>query len=172
MADDDETAGILDGREQLVVLAESEVVDGRSVGARNVRELDLDSASRTAREVSGVDREPVGHVDHRVRALRELQTFDDPQRRSGERLLAERGTACAERSRHDEEVARPGPRASWDAVCASEGGYAEDNLRRTRRVSAEDRNAGLRDPCVELEHIVELRVSGSAERADQADGGP
>ena len=71
-----------DGREQLVVLAEAEVVDRRAVGERDAVELDHAADARAAREVAGVDGDPVRDVEHRVRGPREVPALVDPERRA------------------------------------------------------------------------------------------
>ena len=67
-ADHREAARVGDRGEQLVVLAEAEVVDRRAGRERHPVELDHAAHARAAGEVAGVDREPVGDVEHRVRA--------------------------------------------------------------------------------------------------------
>ena len=93
------------GREQLEVLAETEVVDGRPVCERNALELDDAAHARAARDVAEVDREPVRDVHLRVRAARELASLVDPQRRPDVAAVAERGAGRAERAGDDERVA-------------------------------------------------------------------
>src|SRR4051794_8886740 len=71
-----------DRRQQLVVLAEAEILVRRSRGQRNELEIDRELAMRASCEVAGVDGEPVREVEHRVRGLREPQPFLDPDRRA------------------------------------------------------------------------------------------
>ena len=80
----------LDRREQLVVLAEAEVVDRRAVGERDAVEVDHAADARAAREVAGVDGDPVRDVEHRVRVAAEAPALLEAQRRPDVR--AARGT--------------------------------------------------------------------------------
>ena len=77
-------------REQLVVLAEAEVVDRRARRERHAVELDHAADARAAGEVPGVDRDAVGEVEHRVRGAREPLALGEPERRAD--VAARRGT--------------------------------------------------------------------------------
>ena len=61
--------------------------------------------------MAGVDREPVGDIEYRVRVPAELLALGQPKRRPRVGLSPERGTRPAERSGDDHLVAgdRPGP---------------------------------------------------------------
>ena len=69
--------------------------------------------------MAGVDREPVGDIEDRVRVRAELLALGQAKRRAHVRLSPERGTRRAERSGHDHLVAgdrpalgpEPGPSA-------------------------------------------------------------
>src|SRR6476660_6510210 len=64
--DDREAERVGSRREQLVVLAEAEVVGARSRRERYVLQLALEPATRTCREVACVDGEAVRDVGQRV----------------------------------------------------------------------------------------------------------
>ena len=70
-----ERAGVYDRRQQLVVLAEAEVVDRRAVRQRDAVEVDDDAAARALGDVGRVPRDPVGDVDQRVGVGREGPAF-------------------------------------------------------------------------------------------------
>ena len=80
-ADLHESAGVYDRRQQLVVLAEAEVVDRRAVGARNAIEVDDQATARALGDVCRVARDPVGDVDQRVGVRGERAAFLEPDRR-------------------------------------------------------------------------------------------
>src|SRR5207249_4895376 len=83
-----------DGREELVVLAEPEILERGFRRERYALELDDESAAGASRDVAGVDREPVGDVEHRRGSGGELATLVEPERRPDVALLA-KGRACS-----------------------------------------------------------------------------
>src|SRR6185369_16796858 len=99
-------------REQLVVLAEAEVLDGHARDQRDVLEVELDPAARAGGEVAGVHRQPVGDIRQRVSDGAQPATFFEPERRPGLAALAEGSACAAERTGHDDGVARPRARAA------------------------------------------------------------
>ena len=101
-----ERAGVYDRRQQLVVLAEAEVVDRRAVRQRDAVEVDDEAAARALGDVGCVARDPVGDVDQRVRVRRQRATFVEPDRRPRELAAAKGRTGGAERAGDDEDVAR------------------------------------------------------------------
>src|SRR5581483_7886945 len=90
-ADDRQLPRIGDGGEQLVVLAEAEVVEHRAVGERYAVELDHDPAAGALGDVPGIGRDPVGEVEHRVRVRREPAALREAQRRPRVAAPAEGG---------------------------------------------------------------------------------
>ncbi len=70
-ADDREFEGIGSRREELVVLAEPEILYGRSFRERHLLQLDHAAHAGAVGEVTGVDAKAVGDVEHRVRIARE-----------------------------------------------------------------------------------------------------
>ena len=145
--------GVYDCRQQLVVLAEAEIVDGRALGARNAIEVDDQSTMRALCNVPGVARDPVGDIDQRVGVRGELRV---PPRAgsAAERALplAERCAGGTELARDDKQVARSGAGPSRNALGAAEGGYRQVELVGRGRIAADDVDARLGDPLVELEH--------------------
>ena len=82
-AHDRESDRLGNGREQLVVLAEAEVVDRGSLCQGNTVEVDDAADARAAGEVAGVHRDPVRDVDHGVRGAREPLALFEAQRPAG-----------------------------------------------------------------------------------------
>ena len=80
--------------------------------------------------------------------------FREPERRPHVTPLAERRAGGAERAGHDEHVAGPRPRATGNARAAADCGHRDDEHRPLRRVAADDRDTGLGDPLVELDHVL------------------
>src|SRR5262245_24222467 len=75
-APDDGEAEVVGGcSEQLVVLAEGEIVDGRARREGDSFEVELDPATGAARDVAGVDGQPVRDVRQRMRGGSELQAL-------------------------------------------------------------------------------------------------
>src|SRR5436190_3377247 len=142
--------------EQLEVLPERQVVAVRVARERNSLEVDDDPAPGALGDVSGVAGKTVREVDQSVGVARQLDAFLDPQRRAGVAALAERRARSAERPGDDEAVARPGAGAAGHALRAPDGGDGDQDRGRFGRVPATHRNTALRDPAVELEHVVEL----------------
>ena len=70
-ADLHERAGVYDRRQQLVVLAEAEVVDRRAVRQRHAIEIDHETAAGPLGDMGCIARDPVGDVDERVRMRRQ-----------------------------------------------------------------------------------------------------
>ena len=118
-ADRREPARLRHGREQLEVLAEAEVVDGRTVCERNALELDDAAHTGAARDVAEVDREPVRDVHLGMRAARELASLVDPQRWPDVAAVSERGAGTAERAGDDKRVAGLRARAAGHALAAA-----------------------------------------------------
>src|SRR5207302_1198628 len=104
-----------DGGQELVVLAEAEIVEVGLRRERHVLEVDHEPAARTSGDVAGVGGEPVGEVEHRRRARGEHAAFLQAERRPDVALLAERRTGCTERAGDDESIARPGAAAAREA---------------------------------------------------------
>src|SRR4051812_17811167 len=129
-----------DRREQLVVVAEAEVGDGRTLRTANVLELDLDSAAGAGREVGGVDREAVGDIEHRGGRLGEQHALFDTERRPDEAALAERGAGRSEGAGDDEAVAGLRSATPGHAGRAAERGDAQEEPLGARRVAADNRN--------------------------------
>src|SRR5262245_41621546 len=67
--------GPLDCSQQLVVLAEGEILDLRTRRERHRVELENHSAARTGGNVACVSRDPVRDVEHRVRVRGEAAAF-------------------------------------------------------------------------------------------------
>ena len=114
-----------------------------------------------------VCREPVGHVDHRGRHLREAAALLEPQWRAGESALAERDTGRAERPGQDDEISGVRTRAPGHAIGATERRHAHEHGARTRRVAPAHRHARLGQALVQLHDVLDARSAGHAERDDQ-----
>src|SRR4051812_5682220 len=99
----------VDRREQLVVLAEAEVIDRRALGERDAVEVDHAAHPRATRELARVDGDPVGDVEHRVRGRPQAPALAEAQRGPQVGGAPERRARAAERARDDEQVT--GPRA-------------------------------------------------------------
>src|SRR5581483_8019097 len=97
---------VFDTGQKLVVLAEAEVVDRSPGRERDELEVDHAANARAPGEMTRVDGDAVGDVEHRVRDSGELATFVEPERRSRVRLPPECRAGCAERAGDDEDVAR------------------------------------------------------------------
>jgi hypothetical protein len=106
-ADHGEASRIGNRGEQLVVLAEAEVVDVGAGCERDGIEIDHAADAGAAREVAGVDGEPVRDVEHRVGGRAELLALGNPDRRPGEGALAECRAGCAEGAGDHEKVSWP-----------------------------------------------------------------
>src|SRR5262245_5662148 len=106
------------GGQQLVVLAEAEVVDGRAGRERNVLEVELDPAAGSGGEMAGVDRQAVRDIRERMGDLGETTALLEAERRARMALLAERGARCAERPGHDDEVSASRARSARHALRA------------------------------------------------------
>ena len=136
--------GLGRGREQLVVLAEAEILERRALGASGTASRSITQRTPRARgDVAGVAGEPVRDVEHRVRRARELAALGEAQRRPDEALLAKRGAGGAERA-GDDEQSRPGLRAAaaGNALRAAERGDREQ--RACRRESCRRRRPARR----------------------------
>src|SRR5262249_35127099 len=94
------------GGEQLVVLAEAEVLDGRAGSERNLLEVELDPATGTVGGVPRAAGQPVRDVRQRVGDRGETSALVQTQGRSRVALLPEGGAGGPERAGHDDEVAR------------------------------------------------------------------
>src|SRR5438105_3538322 len=99
-ADRGEFVFLRNGGQQLVVLAEGQVLDRRARGKRDAVELDLDPAARAAGDIAGVHGEPVRDVRQRVGVGGEAAPLREPDRRTDEPACAERRSRGAERSRY------------------------------------------------------------------------
>src|SRR5205085_12497080 len=104
-ADRRKVSRVVDGRKQLVVLSEAEIVQCRTCGERHVLELDLDPATGPACEVSGVDGETVGDVEHRMGVRSELPSLGEPEGWPDEPAAAERCARRPEGAGDDQNVA-------------------------------------------------------------------
>src|SRR3954469_1288273 len=167
-ADDREALGLRDGGEQLVVLAEAEVVDGGAARERNQVEVDDHAATRARGDVSRVPGDAVGDVDHRARDAGEAKALLDADRRADVAAALPEGRArAAERAGDDESVARPGARAARHALRAAERGDREHEPLGAGRVAADDGHPRLGDPLVELEHVVDVSPLRRGERDAQ-----
>ncbi len=146
--DHGEPAGLHDRSEQLVVLAEPEVVDRRAGRERHAVELDDDAAARPLGDVTSVDaRSRPRCRAARARAPASIAAFVEPDRRPGKASVAKRCARGPERAGDDEQVARtvrrpgreraqgygrsPSPRSSTLAAAARVA--ADDRRRRSRR---------------------------------------
>ena len=117
-----------------------------------------------------IGREAVRHVHLGVCAARELAPLGQAQRRPEVAAGAERGARTAERAGDDERVARLGAGAARYALAPPEGGDADRDDGRGRRVAADHGHACLHDPFVEREHVVELGLAGEGETDEEAFG--
>ena len=120
--------------------------------------------------MAGVDREPVGDIEDRVRVRAELLALGQPKRRPRVRLSPERGTRRAERSGHDQLVAGDRPGSARNPVRVPDRRDAEHDAACPRGIAADDGHPGLRDPLVELDDIFDLHVARCGERDEQALG--
>src|SRR4051812_12589667 len=68
-------------RQQLVVLAEPEILDRGPGCERDELEVNRQLALRPSGDVAGIDGEPVREIEHRVRDVREPHALLDPERR-------------------------------------------------------------------------------------------
>jgi hypothetical protein len=82
-------------------------------------------------------------------------------------VVAESSARAAERAGDHEQVAGLCPSSAGNALCATDRSHAEIDAVRGGCVTAEHRDAGLRDPSVELDHIVELGLSWQPDADDQ-----
>ena len=114
-----------------------------------------------------VDGEAVRDVEQRVGDGRQLLPLGQADRRTCEPAVPERGARAAERSGDDEDVSGLGSRAARDALRAAERRHAQQRKLGAGRVAADDRDAGLVQPFVELEHVVDLRLGRHGERDDE-----
>src|SRR5262245_720483 len=141
---DDREAGVVGGcSEQLVVLAEGEIVDRRTRSEGNPLQVELDAAPGAARDVAGVDRQPVRDVGQRVRGCGKKPPLPQSQRRTCVAMLAESRTGRAERPGHDDQVARPRAAAARDAVGAADRSPRTRELQPARGISSPPRHTRL-----------------------------
>ena len=89
-SDNGETMRIVDGGEQLVVLAEAEVVEPCAGRQRNSVELDDAPHTGTTREMGDVDGKAVRDVEQPVSDAPEPPALVDPKRRTQVPPLAKR----------------------------------------------------------------------------------
>ena len=169
-AADDVEVRLGEGCEKLEVLAEAEVVDRGALGERDPIELDHAADPRTVRDVPGVAGNPVGDVQHGVCRLREAAPFLEPEGWPDIALVAERCAGGAEEAGHDQQVSRLGSCTARDALGPAERSHGEDEDVGPGRVAAHDRDAGLRDPLVQLEQVVHACVRRRTERDYEARG--
>src|SRR5215475_5053337 len=153
--------------EQLEVLAEGQVNAICAVGERDSLEVDDEAAPGAFGDVSGVVGKAVGEVDQRVGVARQLDPLLDPQRRANVALVAERRARGSERPRDHKAVAGPGAGAAGHSLGAPDSGDGDQDRGRLGRVPAAHRDAGLRDPTVELEHVVELGLYRDTQADEQ-----
>ena len=161
--------GIGRGREQLVVLAEADVVELRALGERDALELDHEADAGALRDVAGVSREPVREVEHRGRHPSEALSLLDAVRHRRQRAVAERDSGGAERPGQDDDVPGLRARAARHAVRAAERGHGQDDAVGARRVAAAHRHAALVQAGVELEHVLELGLRREPERDEESE---
>src|SRR5690242_15172949 len=102
-ADHREAERLGHGREQLVVLAEAEILDRRAAGERHALELDRAADPRAPRELRRVGREPVRDVELRVRDRGEAAALLEPERRARVTAEPELRARAAQRARDDEQ---------------------------------------------------------------------
>src|SRR5262245_9924018 len=165
---DDREAEVVGGcSEQLVVLAEGEIVDRRTRSEGNPLQVELDPAPGATRDVAGVDRQPVRDVGQRVRACGKKPPLPQSQRGTGVALLAETQTGCAKVPGHDAQRARTRATAAREAGGAADRSHGKRELQRARGVASHYGHAGLVEPAVELEHVLEQRVLRRGERDEQ-----
>jgi hypothetical protein len=168
--DNGEAAAFGDGGEQLVVLAEGEIVDGGARRERDRIDVEHDPAARPLGDVRRVGADAVRDVEQRMRRQRQPLPLVEPQRRTGVALLPERGAGGAERAGDDEQIARYRAAAARNPLGAAERGHAQHELRRADGVAADDRDARLPDPLVQLDDVRDGRLRRRAERDDEAAG--
>src|SRR3954468_18710288 len=169
-ADHGEPERVRRGREQLVVLAEADVLLCRAFGERDALELDRDLAPGTIRDVGRVGREAVRDVEQRVSDGGQAAAFLEPQRRACMTAFPERRAGGAERPGDDQQVAGPGTVAPGNTLGAADRRDREIDRRRLSRVPADDRYTWLVQALVELEDVLERGVAGDSERDEQALG--
>src|ERR671936_2170663 len=165
-----ETTRFGDGGEELVVLAETDVLKPGAGRERHAVEVDDEAAARARGDVARVDGDAVGNVEHRGRVRSELAALVEPERRPDIALRAKGGASCAERPRHDEPVAGARAAAAWDTFRAAEGGDGQRHALRSGRIAADDGHLRLRDPLVELEHVLDGRQRRHCEADDEGGG--
>ncbi len=164
-----EAGRLRDGCEQLVVLAEAELVQRRAVSERYALQLDDEPAAGALGEALGVEGEAVGDVEHRVCDPRERHPLVQPDRRPCVATLSERRSRSPERPGDHEEVAGAGSRAARHAGGAAKGSDREVQALGLARVPTDHGDAGLGHPLVELEHVVQLGVSGRRNGDDESE---
>src|SRR5205807_1074033 len=157
-------------REELVVLAEPEVLEPGAGGERHAVEVDDEAAAGSARDVLRVDGEAVGEVEHRGRARGQRASPGKRERGADVAVRPERGAGRAERAGDDEPVAGLRAASPGHALGAAEGGDRERHLLGPRGVAADHRHVGLGHALVEREHVLDDRVGGEREAHDEPFG--
>jgi len=93
--DDGKAVRLLDGGEQLEILAEPDIVDRGAFRQRHRVEVDYTAHPGTARDVPRVDRDPIGDVHQRVRGRGKRAPLVEPDWWS--RITLARGTLHPQR---------------------------------------------------------------------------
>src|SRR5215208_5910122 len=124
-ADLGEPDRILDGSEQLEILAEAEVGELRVCRQRHALELDHDLHARPPRQVGSVPLDSVRDVQQRVRVRGEAAALLEAQRWTEVMAAAKRGAGPTERTGDDEAVAGARSTAARHAFRATERSDAE-----------------------------------------------
>src|SRR6266511_5439370 len=158
---------VVNGREQLEVLAEAEILELGALGEPDATEIDHAADTRAAGDVSCVDHKAVGDVEHRVRVGCELSSFDQAQRRTREAVAPKRCAAGPEWARDDERVSGASSATAGNALRAPERGHAEHYVLGSARVAADDRHTGLVQALVERKHVVELGLARQPDCDDE-----
>src|SRR5262249_2200604 len=146
-----ETRWLRHGGEQLVVLAETDVLELRPGGERDALEFDREPALGSRGDVRRIDGEPVRHVEQGGSIPGELLPLLQPKGGPAERRWPDRGARSAERPCDYDRVAGTRARAARHALRASYRRDAEQELLGAGRVAADHRHAGLGDTRIKLE---------------------
>ena len=93
----------------------------------------------------------------------------DAERRAQKPTVSERGSGAAQRARDDEQVAGTRACAARDALRPAERRDAEQHAVGSGRVAAAHGDAGLVQPFVELDDVLDGGISRQPERDDQGE---
>jgi hypothetical protein len=137
--------------QQLVVLAEAEVVVGRVGRQRDAFQLEHDRAARARRELARVACQAIRDVEHRMRCPGKLEALGDSQWRAEVPPVTECRTGPPERSSHNESVTGKCTRAPRNPVGVTERRQRDHDALGPGQVAATNRDADFGDPRVELE---------------------